>query len=241
MATRCTTAKRRNFWTRLRGAPAPHLVLCGHFHEGTGLVAEGAARFAVCPALCEAPHRYRVVTVSPDGCAIEERALAATSGPAERVLAIDRTGIFTEEPDTASAAYLRRSAATDVFAEARRLGFQPVLVSAWNDPQSVGLAWPDIMKRHDRMFAAMAREGQDPGDGLAICLDETRPLPARLPFEPMSRYGDLRSRLSVIFGVPREAVALLSGDLARRTRFGGPAIASLDGLSSLNPTANITP
>jgi len=207
---------------RLAEAKARHLVMCGHFHEGTDVVTLGNARFAVCPSMTEAPHRYRVFDLWPDG-SLEMREERLAPGPVvdRPLLLIDRTEIVTDEPDIPTAAFSLYENSIAVFRRARAAGFAPILVSAWNDPQSLYASWAEIMKRHDRMFTELSRVGADQGEGLVICIDEFRPEPTGLPSEKLSRYGTLRQRVSDQFGIGVDRIWFLSADPKRRACFGG--------------------
>ena len=223
---------------QLEGARGDHLSLSGHYHFGSEVVRHGAVRFAVCPAVAEAPHPYRVFDLDDDGCRMRQETLAATE-PVRRALCIDRTGFVTEEPSGPSNAFVFARDVTALFAQLRAHGFEPVLVSAWNDPQSRPGIWSEIMKRHDRAFASLGA-GADHGAALAICIDETMPAPARLPSEPLSTYGTLRERVARALAIPQADVYFLSASADRRARFGGTGVfASPDALLAASEEAAV--
>lgn len=214
---------------QLEGARGDHLSLSGHYHFGSEVVRHGAVRFAVCPAVAEAPHPYRVFDLDGDGCRMRQETLVATE-PARRALCIDRTGLVTEEPAGPSDAFVFARDVTALFAQVRAQGFEPVLVSAWNDPQSRSRIWSEIMKRHDRGFGSLGTD-TDHGAALAICIDEAVPAPARLPSEPLCTYGTLRERVAGALAISQADVYFLSASVDRQARFGGANVfASLDAL-----------
>lgn len=191
---------------RLAAADAPHLVLCGHFHEGRGFVDLGNARFAVCPSMTEPPHRYRVIDLAPGSATLREESLAAGPMAGRRVLLIDRAEALTLPQNGPDGGFVLRPEAADIFAAARTAGFLPVVLSLWNDDQSVALPWGAALKKHDRMFLALAEAGIDQGEGLVLAIDDARPLPARLPSEPIARLDGLADTVAARFGIAPEAV-----------------------------------
>lgn len=196
---------------RLAAAEAPHLVLCGHFHEGRGFVDLGQTRFAVCPSWVEPPHRYRVFDLAPGSSTMREAQLPQGPMAGRRVLLIDRAEFLTEPQNAADGGFILRPEWPQVFAAARAAGFLPVVLSLWNDHQSVALPWGSFLKKHDRMFLALAEAGIDQGEGLVIVIDDGRPLPARLPSEPIVRLQGLAEDVAKRFGIEAHAVWRLGG------------------------------
>jgi len=217
---------------RLADAVGRHLVLCGHFHEGTDFVDLGRTRFAVCPSITEPPHRYRVFDLASGSATMREESLAPGPLADARILLIDRADFITLPDNGANGAFELRADVAAVLAAARGAGFVPVLLSIWNDAQSVGLVWGDILKKHDRMFLRLAEAAGDSGSGLVIALDDARPMPPRLPSEPIVRIGDLAASAAARLGVRADALWLLSADPARREAFGPRALSGADQLAT---------
>jgi len=194
---------------RLAAADAPHLVLCGHFHEGTGFVDLGKTRFAVCPSSTEPPHRYRVFDLAPGSATMREESLAAGPLAGRRILLVDRADFLTLPDNDADGRFILRADAARVLDGARAAGFLPVVLSLWNDAQSVSLPWGNLLKKHDRLFLALAEAGIDQGEGLVIAIDDGRPLPPRLPSEPIVRLDGLMESVAARFGIAASDVWLL--------------------------------
>ncbi len=214
---------------RLAKAEAPHLVLCGHFHEGTDFVDLGPTRFAVCPSTTEPPHRYRVFDLAPGTATMREERMAPGPMAGRRILLIDRTDFLTMPDNADDGGFALRPDAAQAFARARAAGLLPVVLSVWNDDQSASLRWGDVLKKHDRMFLALAEAGIDQGEGLVIAIDEKRPLPAKMPSEPIVRLNELPDAVAARFGIEPEAIWRLG-----RSPSGGPRIlGGIDALASL--------
>ena len=77
-----------------------HLVLSGHFHEGTDAIRLGRTTFASCPAIVEPPHRYRIIEVTPDDCRIEDRKLRSGLFDGRKLLLVDRAEFITQPCNT---------------------------------------------------------------------------------------------------------------------------------------------
>lgn len=204
----------------LHSASSRHMVLSGHFHAGTEIVNHGNGYYAVCKSITEAPHHYRLFDFTAEGCQMRTEQLLRGPLADRRIVLIDRTDILTDEPSEASSEYALKKEADALFEQMLEAGFQPVLVSAWNDPHSQALAWSEILKRHDRLFLALSRRGLPQGAGLVIAIDENRPLPPQLPFEPLPRYAELAPRIASQYGIKPDELLFLSRDSSRRERFG---------------------
>lgn len=218
---------------RMRGARGRHLSLSGHYHSGTAIEPHGDARFAVCPAFAEAPHPYRVFDLDASGaCRMREETLGAPAQPGRRIVCIDRTGLLTEEPAGPSEAFIFSRNISRVFQTLREHALEPVLVSAWNDPQSLAETWPGIAKRHDRAFGSLG-DGADQGHAQVICIDTGLPLPGRLPSEPLCTYETLRARVALALAAEAQDVFLVSASADRRSRFGGTGFETVEAALSV--------
>lgn len=196
----------------LAAARAPHLVLCGHFHEGSGFVDLGQTRFAVCPSLVEPPHRYRVFDLRPGTSTLREEAIALGPMAGQRIVLFDRAEFLTRPDNAADGGFVLRPDAARIFHLVRAAGYWPVTFSVWNDEQSAALSWGDLLKKHDRMFLALAEAGADQGEGLVIAIDDQRPLPARMPSEPIVRLQGLVDSVASRFGIEPGALWRLRGE-----------------------------
>lgn len=61
---------------KIAAAPGEVLCISGHYHRGTPVSRLGSGLFAVTPALCECPHRFRIYDWTSDGLAVEEITVA---------------------------------------------------------------------------------------------------------------------------------------------------------------------
>lgn len=206
---------------RLASSGARHLVICGHFHEGTEVVEDGNALFAVCPSLTEAPHRYRVFDLGPGTCTMREETLQPGPMSGLRIALVDRADILTEPGNTPDGDFILRADAGGSLDAVREAGFAPVILSTWNDEQSIHLAWAEMLKKHDRLFDRCADAGVDQAAGLVIALEEDHRNPARMPSEPLSSFANLTARAAPFFGVSAENVWLMTSSGSRRVLFGG--------------------
>ena len=218
---------------RLAAAEAPHLVLCGHFHEGTGFVELGSTRFAVCPSTTEPPHRYRVFDLAPNSAAMREETLAPGPLAGERVLLVDRADFLTEPRNGPDGGFALQPGAAEVFRAARAAGFLPAVLSVWNDDLSLPLAWGDLLKKHDRLFLALGEAGIEQGGGLVIAIDGERALPGRMPSEPILRLAGLMDGAAARFGIPAGAVWRLSRSAPAAPRI----LADIEALAALRTDA----
>lgn len=209
-----------------------HLVLCGHFHEGTLPVDLGRARFAVCPSLTEAPHRYRVFSFSDGDCRFREEALLPGPLAGRRLLLIDRSSFLTMSENAEDGSFSLRPGAGSVLSAVRQAGFEPVLLSTWNDSQSVHLSWSEILKKHDHLFFSLADDDGESGSGLVIALDAQQPLPPRLPSEPILRLDGIIQSAAIRFGVTEDMIWILSRQPAHCTPF--PADRTYGSLAQLS-------
>jgi predicted MPP superfamily phosphohydrolase len=223
----------------LMAADGQHLVLSGHFHAGTELIHQGAAHFSVCPAMGELPYVYRVYDLYTSGeIEMREESLLPEIPIARPLIAIDRTELLTLEPSDQSFRYEVTDGAYDLLSRVYSLGFDAVIVSAWNDPQSRSLKQDEIIKWHDRFFAELASRLPSQnlqGVGLAICVDEKLPQPATSDSDSITNYSSLRSLLSKLFLRDTNSVYFLSLNPIRRAQFG--EINTSDDLEKLSFTA----
>ncbi|MBC7282196.1 metallophosphoesterase [Hoeflea sp.] len=221
---------------RLASSPARHLVLCGHFHEGTGIVPDGKTLYAVCPSLTEAPHRYRVFDLGPETCELREETMQPGPLAGSRILLVDRGDVLAHRENMDGGDFDLRADAAKTLEAVRDAGFSPVILSPWNDDQSVHLDWPDMLKKHDRLFVCCAEAGIDQATGLLIAIEEGREVPARMPSEPLSRLAELADRAAAFFGVASEDVWLMSSSASRRQLFGvNRSVENVAALSAANP------
>lgn len=197
-----------------------HIVLSGHFHEGTDFVDLGRTRFAVCPSISETPHRYRVFEFSGETCSLREENLLPGPLANRRLLFVDRSDFLTLPENDSAGHFSVRPEAGRAFRAAREAGFEPVIISVWNDEQSFGLSWGDILKKHDRMFYSLGEIGCEQGSGLVIALDGDRPMPSRLPSDPILRLDGIAQSVAAKFGVDPDAIWLVSGNRAQHAQFG---------------------
>ncbi|NBC30660.1 MAG: hypothetical protein GVY29_11810 [Spirochaetes bacterium] len=218
---------------RLIESQGRHIVLSGHFHHGTDCVDLSRTRFAVCPAVCETPHRYRVFEFSGGRCSFREENLLPEPLANRRLLLVDRSDFLTMPENNSAGQFSIRPEPCRVFRAAREAGFEPVILSVWNDNQSVGLSWGDILKKHDRMFYSLGEIGCEQGSGLVIALDGNRPLPSKLPSEPISWLSGIAQSVAGKFGVDPDRIWLLSRDHAHRARFGSDRTFVLKDLEDL--------
>ncbi len=212
-----------------------HIVLNGHFHEGTDFADLGRTRFAACPSISETPHRYRVFEFSKEACSFREENLLPGPLANRRMLLVDRSDFLTLPENASAGHFSMRPEAGRVFEAAREAGFEPVILSVWNDDQSVELSWGEILKKHDRLFHALSKTGCEAGGGQVIVLDGDRRLPSKLPSEPILRLDGLAQSVAGRFGLDPDAIWLMSADPARRAAFGPDR--SFDSLSQLTSAA----
>lgn len=205
--------------SQLRSSEGRHLVLCGHFHDGTEVLEDGGTHFAVCPSFIEAPHRYRVFDLG-ETCTMREEAFASGPLATSRILLVDRADGVAQPDNAYDGDFELRTDAGETFAAAREAGFVPVVLSTWNDAQSMHLAWADMLRKHDRLFQRCAETGVDQAAGLVIAIDEGRKKPARMPFEPLCGFANLSKRAATIFGVSADNVWLMTSNTLRRQLFG---------------------
>jgi hypothetical protein len=205
---------------RLVNAPGRHLVLSGHFHDGTDVVELGSCRYAVCRSTTEAPHHYRVFDLTPEGCTLTKQTLGVAPLGDRRLLAIDRSDIARLTHDAGEAKLLLEPQATATLAKAIAAGFDPVIVSAWNEGPLVNETWRSLLGIHDRLFAELQDLGAPQGAGLIIAIDEDQKQPAKLPFEALPRYREVAAVLAARYGASPANIRFMSSDISRRERFG---------------------
>lgn len=215
----------------LGAARGRHMVLSGHFHEGTGIIQHGNGFYAVCRSITEAPHYYRVFDLLENQWTMREETLPLAPLAQKALLLIDRTDLLYDQRETHSLALSPETGT--LFTKASEAGYEPILVSTWNDSQLLGLTWRDVLSLHDRWFSDLDGAGTSQGAGLIITIDEGLPLPARLPHEPLSRFGNLAARVEAHYGVSRSNQVFVSTDASRRALFGEEhSIASIEQLQS---------
>ena len=137
------------------------LVLSGHYHPGEPLFREAAVWFAVAPAFCEPPHRYRLFEVESDLVTQTERALRPPGDPSRPAVFLDRDGTINPQPAyrTGPGAFRLIEGSAQAMGRLRDAGFALVIVSnqtavghGWVTPETVGAV-------NDRMAALLAAEG----------------------------------------------------------------------------------
>lgn len=148
---------------QLREAMSPSVVLAlsGHYHPGADPTQHGATLFSVTPALCEAPHPYRLFDVSAAGeVDWEEVRLGLEPAPA---VFLDRDGCINTLPNYHSgpeAMELLPGAASGI-RRLRAAGYRIVVVT---NQTCVGLGnvTAAVMDEvHDRMAFLLARDGAE--------------------------------------------------------------------------------
>jgi len=136
------------------------LSLSGHYHAGTPLREEDGTVYTVAPALCHAPHRWRVYGIAADGAITMEEHALPPAAPAP-VVFLDRDGVindlasYTEGPEVmrllpGAAAAIRRL---------NEAGWRAVVVTSQS---GIGLGYVTdavVSMVHERMQALLAEEG----------------------------------------------------------------------------------
>lgn len=199
-----------NIAARVAAAPGRRLLLSGHWHEGTPMVAIGNAQSAVCPAFCEPPHPYRVFEMAPGGAVtMREETLGRSFAPDRRLVLVDRAGLLTH-PGGFS---LREDAAAIL--ERLSAGAHVAIASAWHEPESSAATWRGVQYLHDGFFAGFGRV-KTQADALCIYLPVDGGGGRKLPAERITTEADLIERMAGLFGVAPGDVTFLTTNAARR-------------------------
>lgn len=195
---------------RVAQAPGRRLLLSGHWHGGTPMVAIGQAQSAVCPAFCEPPHPYRVFDIAADGAvAMREAELGRSFARDRRLVLLDRAGLLTRPGGFA----LRDDAAAIL--EGLSAGAHVAIASAWHEPESAAATWRGVQHLHDGFFTQFGT-AQTQADALCIYLPAEGASGRKLPAERITTEADLIERMAELFGVSPEEVTFLGANAARR-------------------------
>lgn len=136
-------------------------VLAGHYHPGSGLVTEQGVHYLVGPALCEPPHRVRLVMVD-DNSRMEFEEVPLGGGRSDRAsrpvvvvsrdLLLDEAAHFNDPGGVVAAADL---------SQLRELAAGAALVcdASLDRSDLAGLEWASFADAHDRVHERLAAAG----------------------------------------------------------------------------------
>ena len=140
------------------------LSLAGHFHGGSGLIADGGCTHAIGPAFAKFPHRFRLHELRPGEVRMETfELLREPVGAGRRVVFLDRDGVINDRPRYNTGPedmHLIPGAGRAILA-LRQAGFAVVVVSNQSCIGSGNVLEETVQAVHDRMCQLLVREAGD--------------------------------------------------------------------------------
>ncbi|WP_203566417.1 HAD-IIIA family hydrolase [Aestuariimicrobium ganziense] len=142
------------------------LALSGHYHPGCEPDRLGTTTFSVTPALCEAPHRYRLFDLDPtrpDEAPNWEQVALEPEVEAAPVVFLDRDGCINTLPayDTGPEAMELLPGAAEGIGRLRQAGYRVVVVTNQACVGAGHVTAAVVDEVHDRMSELLAEQGTE--------------------------------------------------------------------------------